>query len=98
MADFAPDAFTLWFNCNQDRKNQGAYWATADIPVEELEKLYNWALMQEPTMNDKGQSCVQLRANLRPRTSKAGNDYLLMAISDQKVQASTATASSEIPF
>lgn len=96
MADFAPDAFTLWFNCNQDRKAAGAYWASADIPVEELEKLYNWALMQEPTTNDKGQSCVKLRANLRPRTSKAGNDYLLLAISDQKPQA--AATADVMPF
>lgn len=89
MPDFAPDAFTLWFNCNQDQKNAGAYWAAADVPVDEIEKLYNWALMQNPVNNDKGQPCVQLRANLRPRTSKAGNDYLLLAVSDQKPKANT---------
>lgn len=84
MADFAPDAFTLWFTCNQDKKTEGAYWASSQIPVEELEKALNWALAQEPTLNEKGQACVDLRASLRPRTSKAGNDYLLLAISDQK--------------
>lgn len=87
MADFQPDAFTLWFNCNQDKKSEGAYWASADVPVEEIEKLYNWAISQGGTVNDKGQTCVPLRANLRPRTSRAGNEYLLLAISDQKAKA-----------
>lgn len=91
MADFAPDAFTLWFNCNQDTKTEGAYWASSEVPVEEIEKLFNWAMTQEPSTNDKGQACVNLRANLRPRTSKAGNDYLLLAVSDQKAKAPAAT-------
>lgn len=95
MPDFAPDAFTLWFNCNQDKKTEGAYWASSQVPVEELEKALNWALSQEPTFNDKGQACVDLRASLRPRTSKAGNDYLLLAISDQKAKPES-TAS--MPF
>ena len=95
MSDFAPDAFTLWFNCNQDQKAAGAYWASTEVPVEEIEKLYNWALSQKPVTNDKGQTCVQMRANLRPRTSKAGNDYLLLAISDQKPKAASAAA---MPF
>lgn len=95
MPDFAPDAFTLWFTCNQDNKTEGAYWASSDVPVEEIEKLYNWALQQNPVANDKGQPCVQLRANLRPRVSKAGNDYLLLAVSDQKAKAPAAAG---VPF
>jgi hypothetical protein len=95
MPDFAPDAFTLWFTCNQDQKTAGAYWASSDVPVEEIEKLYNWALRQKPVANDKGQPCVQLRANLRPRVSKAGNDYLLLAVSDQKAKTESPAA---IPF
>jgi hypothetical protein len=95
MPDFAPDAFTLWFNCNQDQKTQGAYWASSDVPVEEIEKLYNWALTQNPVTNDKGQPCVQIRANLRPKVSKAGNDYLLLAVSDQKAKAESTNS---MPF
>jgi hypothetical protein len=95
MADFAPDAFTLWFTCNQDNKTEGAYWASSDVPVDEIEKLYNWALTQNPVTNDKGQPCVQLRANLRPRVSKAGNEYLLLAVSDQKAKADSPAA---MPF
>ena len=95
MPDFAPDAFTLWFNCNQDRKTEGAYWAAADVPIEEIEKLYNWALMQDPARNDKGQPCVQLRASLRPKVSRAGNEYLLLAISDQKAKVE---GPSKLPF
>jgi len=95
MPDFAPDAFTLWFSCNQDQKTQGAYWASSDVPVEEIEKLYNWALTQNPVTNDKGQHCVQIRANLRPKVSKAGNDYLLLAVSDQKPKAESTNS---MPF
>jgi hypothetical protein len=84
MADFAPDAFTLWFNCNQDKKTDGAYWASSEVPVAELRKLVEWVKTAERTENQKGEECVKLRANLRPRVSKAGNDFLLMAISDQK--------------
>ena len=95
MADFAPDAFTLWFNCNQDNKTAGAYWAASEIPVEEIEKLYNWTLSQTPTQNQKGQLCVKLRASLRPRTSSNGNDYLLLAVSDQKAKVESSAA---MPF
>jgi hypothetical protein len=84
MADFPQDAFTLWFNCNKDQKTEGAYWASSEVPVDELRKLFAWIKEAPKTENDKGQECVQLRAGLRPRTSKAGNDYLLLAISDQK--------------
>jgi len=95
MADFAPDAFTLWFNCNQDKKTEGAYWASSDVPVQEIEKLYNWALTQNPVSNDKGEPCVQIRANLRPKVSKAGNEYLLLAVSDQKPKAESINS---MPF
>ena len=95
MTNFAPDAFTLWFSCNQDQKTQGAYWAAAEVPIEEIEKLYNWALQQDPISNDKGQHCVPMRASLRPKTSRSGNDYLLLAISDQKAKAAT---SNRLPF
>ena len=95
MTDFAPDAFTIWFTCNQDRKTQGAYWAASEVPIEEIEKLYNWALLQDPIMNEKGQACVPMRASLRPKTSRSGNDYLLLAVSDQKAKAPT---SDRIPF
>ena len=89
MVDYPKNEFTLWFNCMPDQKKEGHYWAAAEIPVEELEKLYNWALHQNPVANDKGQPCVQLRANLRPRVSKSGNDYLLLAVSDQKPKAAS---------
>ena len=74
MADFPQDAFTLWFNCNKDQKTEGAYWASSEVPVDELRKLFAWIKDAPKTENDKGQECVQLRAGLRPRTSKAGNE------------------------
>ena len=84
MADFPQDAFALWFHCNKDQKTEGAYWASSEVPVDELRKLFAWIKDAPKTKNDKDQECVQLRAGLRPRVSKAGNDYLLLAISDQK--------------
>lgn len=84
MADFPQDAFTLWFNCNKDQKTEGAYWASSEVPVESLRALFEWVKTAEKVQNDKGQECVKMRAGLRPKVSKAGNDYLLLAISDQK--------------
>ena len=89
MTDFAPDAFTLWFTCNQDRKTQGAYWAASEVPIEEIEKLYNWALTQQPVDNERGEPCVKLRANLMPRTAKTGREYLKLAVSEQRPKAET---------
>jgi len=84
MSDYPQNAFTLWANCNKDKKTDGAYWASAEVPVEELRKLSAWIENAEKVQNQKGDECVKMRVSLRPRTSKAGNDYLLMAISDEK--------------
>ena len=87
MADFAPDAFNIWGNFNKDRKKDGHYWAAMEVPVDELRKLVEWAKTAERVQNQKGDDCVKLRAKLMPRQSQAGNDYLLMALSDAKPKA-----------
>jgi len=97
MAQQPEDAFTFWFNCNKDQKKDGHYWASAEVPVEELRKMFEWAKTAERVQNQKGDDCVKLRANLMPRQSKAGNDYLLMAMSDQKPRAAESSID-DAPF
>ena len=97
MTDRAPDAFTVWGNFNKDQKKDGHYWASMEVPVEELKKLFEWAKTANRVQNQKGDDCVQLRANLMPRQSKAGNDYLLMALSDAKPRP-VETANADAPF
>tara|TARA_Y100000361_G_C11134794_1_gene331204 strand:+ start:940 stop:1230 length:291 start_codon:yes stop_codon:yes gene_type:complete len=84
MSDYPQDAFTLWFNCIKDQKKPGEHWAISEIPVESLRALLEWAKTAEKVKNDREQDCVKMRASLRPKVSKAGNDYLLLAISDMK--------------
>ena len=84
MPDFAPDAFNIWGNFNKDKKKDGHYWAAMEVPVAELRKMVEWVKIADRFANQKGEECVKLRANLMPRRSQAGNDYLLMALSDAK--------------
>ncbi|BAQ93562.1 hypothetical protein [uncultured Mediterranean phage uvMED] len=94
MNDRTPDAFTVWGNFNKDQKKDGHYWAAMEVPLDELRKLVEWAKTADRVQNQKGDDCVKLRANLMPRQSQAGNDYLLMALSDAKPKADK----SDVPF
>ncbi len=91
MPDFAPDAFNIWGNFNKDQKKDGHYWAAMEVPVSELRKLVEWVKIADRCENQKGEECVKLRANLMPRQSKAGNDYLLMALSDAKPRSADSS-------
>ena len=51
-----------------------------------------WAKNAERCQNQKGEDCVKLRGRLMPKTSAAGNEYLLMALSDAKPKAD------DVPF
>ena len=84
MPDFAPDAFNIWANFNKNQKKDGHYWSKINVPVDELRKLFEWAKTAERSEDIKGNECVTLRANLMPRQSETGNDYLMMALSDAK--------------
>ena len=84
MPNSAPDAFNIWGNFNKDKKKDGHYWAAMEVPVAELRKMVEWVKIADRFANQKGEECVKLRANLMPRRSQAGNDYLLMALSDAK--------------
>lgn len=97
MPEHTPDAFTIWGNFNKDQKKDGHYWASMEVPVDELRKLVEWAKTADRVQNQKGDDCVKLRANLMPRESKAGNAYLMMALSDAKPRP-VETANDNVPF
>ena len=97
MTERTPDAFTIWGNFNKDQKKDGHYWASMEVPVDELVKLLQWAKTADRVQNQKGDDCVKRRANLMPRESKAGNAYLMMALSDANPPPAE-TANDNIPF
>ena len=97
MPERTPDAFTIWGNFNKDQKKDGYYWASMEVPLDELRKLVEWAKTADRVQNQKGEDCVKLRANLMPRQSKAGNDYLMMALSDAKPRQAEV-ANDNVPF
>jgi hypothetical protein len=96
MADFPANAFTLFstFNTSKDiydkagnlvrEAKPGEYWAKSEWPIEQINALYAWANSEAAliTTNQKGEACVTVSQKLLPRTSKAGNEYLLGVTSD----------------
>ena len=59
------------------------YWAVSEISVEEILKLYDFAMDEKNLIQDyKGNNAVKIRANMMPATSKNGNQYMKMVISD----------------
>jgi hypothetical protein len=96
MADFAPDAFTLFttFNKSKLEGKTDEYWAKSEWPIDQINALHAWANSQtSTTTNQKGEVCVTVNQKLLPRTSKAGNDYLLGITSDAK-----PANNSDMPF
>jgi len=88
MTDFAPDAFTLYstFNKSKIEGKENEYWAKSEWPLEQINALHAWANSTDAliTTNKKGEPCVTVSQKLLPRTSTAGNDYLLGVTSDPK--------------
>ena len=79
--------FSLFSNCNQSKieGKDGEFWAKAEWPIEQIQKLHEWAVTEaEQVENQRGETCVVVAQKLLPRTSKSGNDYLLSVISDAK--------------
>ena len=66
MPDYPADAFTLYGNFNKDKKTDGAYWASIEVPVDELRKLFAWVKDADKVENQQGNKCVKLRGALRP--------------------------------
>lgn len=84
MSDFPKDAFTFYGNFNKDKKTNGAYWASIELPVEELRKMFAWVKDADKVENFQGKECVKVRGALRPKQSSTGNDYLMLILSDEK--------------
>ena len=82
MAQKQTNKFSIWFNCQSDGANH-KYWAVSEISVEEILKLYDFAMDEKNLIQDyKGNNAVKIRANMMPATSKSGNQYMKMVISD----------------
>ena len=43
MAQTPTNKFSLWFNCQPDGANH-KYWAVSEIPIDEIFKLYDFAV------------------------------------------------------
>ena len=72
----------MWFNCQNDGANH-KYWAVSEITVDEILKLYDFAMNEENLVQDyKGNNAVKIRANMMPAKSNSGNQYMKMVISD----------------
>tara|TARA_R100000231_G_scaffold73384_1_gene57492 strand:- start:3864 stop:4145 length:282 start_codon:yes stop_codon:yes gene_type:complete len=74
--------FALWFNCQSD-STEHKYWANQEISVEDILKLYDYAMDEENLIKDyKGNNAVRIAAQMFPATSKAGNTYMKMVLSE----------------
>ena len=86
MSDFPANAFTLFstFNKSKIQGKEEEFWAKSEWPIEQINALHAWANSANATVttNQRGEACVTVSQKLLPRTSKAGNDYLLGVTSD----------------
>ena len=101
MADYPESKFTLFSNCNKSKieGKEGEFWAKAEWPIEQIQKLHEWAVTQaEQVENQRGEMCVVVAQKLLPRTSKTGNDYLLSVISDPTPKQQQQQSSSSSLF
>ena len=78
--------FTLFSNCNKSQfeGKEGEFWAKAEWPIEQIQKLHEWAVTEaEQVENQRGEMCVVVSQKLLPRIAKSsGNEYLLSVIKD----------------
>ena len=95
MAQTQTNKFSLWFNCQNDNATH-KYWAVSEITVDEILKLYDFAMNEENLVQDyKGNNAVKIRANMMPATSKSGNQYMKMVISDYQPKQETESENDE---
>ena len=82
MAQTPTNKFSLWFNCQPDGANH-KYWAVSEIPIDEIFKLYDFAVDEKNKVSGYGgKDCIKVRANMMPAKSGSGNQYMKMVISD----------------
>ena len=72
----------MWFNCQSDNE-QHKYWSVSEITVDEVLKLYDYAMDEKNLIKDyKGNNAVKIRAKMFAAQSSSGNPYMKMVISD----------------
>ena len=82
MSETPKSKFSMWFNC-QSENGQHKYWAVSEIPIDEIFKLYDFAVDEKNKVSGYGgKDCVKIRAKMMPATSNSGNNYMKMVISD----------------
>ena len=82
MAQTQTNKFSLWFNCQNDGANH-KYWAVSEIPIDEIFKLYDFAVDEKNKVSGYGgKDCVKIRAKMFPAQSQSGNPYMKMVVSD----------------
>jgi hypothetical protein len=81
--------FSLWFNCQRE-DGQDKYWAVSEIPIDQIVKLYEFAMDSENTVEGyNGALSVKIRAKMMPAQAKSGNNYMKMVISDYQPKPET---------
>jgi len=74
--------FSMWFNC-QSEGQAHKYWSMSEISVDEILKLYDYAMDEKNLVKDyKGNNAVKIRAKMFAAQSSSGNPYMKMVISD----------------
>ena len=95
MEQTPTNKFSLWFNCQPDGATH-KYWAVSEITVDEILKLYDFAMDENNLCKDyKDQNAVKIRASMMPVTSKSGNQYMKMVISDYQPKQETESENDE---
>ena len=89
MTDFPPDKFTFFSNFNRSKieGKTDEYWAKAEWPIAEIQKLYEYATDPgtRTRLNKRGESCIVVNQKLLPRIAReSGNPYLMGITKDQK--------------
>ena len=86
MSETPKSKFSMWFNC-QSENEQHKYWAVSEIPIDEIFKLYDFAVDEKNKVSGYGgKDCIKIRAKMFPAQSQSGNPYMKMVVSDYQKQ------------
>ena len=86
MSETPKSKFSMWLNC-QSENEQHKYWSVSEITVDEVLKLYDYAMDEKNLIKDyKGNNAVKIRAKMFPAQSQSGNPYMKMGVSDYQKQ------------
>ena len=86
MSETPKSKFSMWFTC-QSENEQHKYWSVSEITVDEVLKLYDYAMDEKNLIKDyKGNNAVKIRAKMFPAQSQSGNQYMKMVVSDYQKQ------------